>query len=103
MGQITIPMVRNNLNKTDSLYNFLSIFSISSKYLISFSSYILCVSSRTSSNDFCATGNEYIFIIRDNSNDAVPMIAKAGACRESQGMLVINAAKTATIKTRMKF
>ena len=103
MGQIIIPMARNNLNRTDRLYNFLSIFSISSKYIVSFSSYILCVSSRTSSNDFCATGNEYIFIIRDNISDAVPMIAKAGTCRESQGMLIINAPKKATIRIRKKF
>lgn len=73
MGQTIIPMTRNNLNRNDNVYNFLSMFSISSKYIVSFSSYILCVSSRTSSNDFCATGNEYIFVIRDNSSDAVPM------------------------------
>ena len=42
-------------------------------------------------------------IIRDNISDAVPMIAKAGACRESQGMLIINAPKKATIRIRKKF
>lgn len=88
MGQIIIPIARNNLNAIDSLYNFLSIFSISSRYIVSFSSYILCVSSLTNSNDFCATGNEYIFIIRDNISEAVPMIAKAGAYRDSQGMFM---------------
>ena len=31
------------------------------------------------------------------------MIAKAGACRESQGMLIINAPKKATIRIRKNF
>ena len=95
--------IRQDINNFDRLFSFLFMFCISSMYVISFSSYILCVRSRTRSNAFCAFENASIFRIIDINSKATPMYARAGTCKEAQDVFVIKAAKKATIKIRIKF
>ena len=99
--------IRTNSNNVDRLFSFLCMLCISYMYAISFlpsfSSYILCVRSRTRSNAICAFENASIFRIIDINSKAAPMYARTGTCKEAQDVFVIKAAKKATIKIRMKF
>ena len=94
--------IRNNITKSDRLFCFFSAFRISSTYVILFSSYILCVSSRTSSNTFCAFENVRIFRIIHTISDPAPRYANMGTFKAFQGVLAIKAPKKAIIRIRMK-